>query len=107
MRAARLILAATFAAIAAQPLYAQEPSDRQKGRLLAREVCAECHAVGRQSQRSPNPRSPSFAAVAATPGMTEAALNFILHTSHRDMPNIILNAQQTSEITAYILSLKR
>jgi mono/diheme cytochrome c family protein len=107
MRTARLILAAVVAAIATQPLRAQEPSDRQKGRLLVRQICAECHAVGRQSMRSPNLRSPSFAAVAATPGMTEAALNAILHTSHRDMPNIILNAQQTTEITAYILSLKR
>jgi mono/diheme cytochrome c family protein len=90
-----------------QAVHAQDVIDRQKGRLLAREVCAECHAVGRQNLHSPNSRSPSFIAIAATPGMTEAALNFVLHTSHRSMPNIILSDQQSAEIIAYILSLKR
>jgi mono/diheme cytochrome c family protein len=107
MYLARLIPLLAAAAVASQPVAAQNSSDAQKGRVLAREVCAECHAVGRQTLRSPNARSPSFVAIAATPGMTEAALNFILHTPHRNMPNIVLNAQQTAEISAYILSLKK
>jgi mono/diheme cytochrome c family protein len=107
MYLARLIPLLAAAAIASQPVVAQDSGDVKKGRAVAREVCAECHAVGRQTLRSPNARSPSFVAVAATPGMTEAALNFILHTSHRNMPNIVLNAEQTAEITAYILSLKK
>jgi mono/diheme cytochrome c family protein len=107
MHPIRLILALAVMALATQPAQAQEAGSVQKGRLLAREVCAECHAVGRQRLRSPNSRSPSFAAIAATPGMTGTALNVVLHTSHRSMPNLILDAQQTADITAYILSLKR
>jgi mono/diheme cytochrome c family protein len=107
MHLARLSLAALVVAIAAQTVVAQELSDRQRGRALARQVCAECHAVGRRDLRSPNSRSPSFVAVASTPGMTAMALNVILHTSHRSMPNIILNEEQTNGIIAYILSLKR
>jgi cytochrome c len=51
--------------------------------------------------------APSFAAVAATPGMTAMALNVFFQTSHRNMPNLILTADQTREIIAYITSLKR
>ncbi len=107
MYASRSFLALVAMAIAATAAQAQPAGDIQKGRQLARGVCAECHAVGRQNLRSRNPRSPTFAAVAATPGMSEAALNVILHTSHRSMPNIILDAEQTADITAYILSLKK
>lgn len=107
MYLARLSFAVIALAIAAQNVQAQELSDRQKGRLLARQVCAECHAVGTRGARSPNSYAPSFVAIASTPGMTEAALNFILHNPHRRMPNFIFNAEQTDAITAYILSLKR
>jgi mono/diheme cytochrome c family protein len=111
MHLARLCLAAIAVAIAAavttQLVQAQSLTDRQKGRVMAREVCAECHAVGRRSTRSPNPRSPSFFVIASTPGMTEIALNVILHTSHRYMPNIVLNDEQSAAIIAYILSLRK
>jgi mono/diheme cytochrome c family protein len=100
-----LVLAAmAIATVAAQ---GQQAGDVQKGSLLAREVCAECHAVERQDRPSPNPSSPTFATVAGTPGMSEAALNAILHTSHRSMPNIVLDPAQTADVTAYILSLKK
>ena len=39
--------------------------------------------------------------------MTGVALNAFLHTSHRTMPNLILTADQTNGIIAYILSLKK
>lgn len=87
--------------------HGQQLTDRQKGRALAQQVCAECHEVGRRNVRSPNSEAPSFAAIASTPGMTATALNVFLHTSHRSMPNLILTADQTNGIIAYILSRKR
>ena len=81
--------------------------DVQQGRALANQVCSECHAVGPADSRSPNVLAPRFEAVAATPGMTAMALNAFLHTSHRAMPNLLLTADQTSGIIAYILSLKK
>jgi mono/diheme cytochrome c family protein len=107
MRFAQLSLATIAMAIAITQVYGQQLSDRQKGRVLARQVCAECHAVGRQSSRSPNSEAPSFAAVASTPGMTAMALNVFFQTSHRNMPNLILTVDQRKEIIAYITSLKR
>ena len=103
----RLILGLAVAALAGQAVQAQEIGDRQKGRTLAREVCAECHAVGNRTLRSPNPQSPSFTAVAATPGMTATALYVFLRTSHHNMPNLILTNDQTANVIAYILSLKK
>jgi mono/diheme cytochrome c family protein len=102
-----MLAAIAVAAVAVTSLAAaQELTDRQKGRLLARQVCAECHAVDARSPRSPNPRSPKFVDIAATPGMTGIALNAFLHTSHNHMPNLILNDEQTRAIIAYILGLK-
>jgi mono/diheme cytochrome c family protein len=100
-----IIVLAAAAAVSASS--AQTLSDWQKGRLLARQVCAECHAVERYQIRSRNAQAPSFTAVAATPGMTAAALNAFLHTSHRAMPNLVLTQEETRGVTAYILSLKR
>jgi mono/diheme cytochrome c family protein len=95
------------AAVAASQVRAQELGDLQQGRALAQQVCSECHAVGREDARSPNALAPRFEAVAATPGMTATALNVFLHTSHRAMPNLILTADQTNGVIAYILSLKK
>ena len=95
------------AAFAASQVHAQEFGDAQQGSILAHQVCAECHAVEAADARSPNSLAPKFEAVASTPGVTAAALNAFLHTSHRAMPNIILTADQTNGIIAYILSLKK
>ncbi len=84
-----------------------QAQDVQKGRTMAQQVCAECHAVGERDARSPNSQSPTFVEIASTPGMTGAALNAALHTSHTSMPNLILTADQTNDVIAYILSLKK
>ena len=108
MRLACLTFTLLIGAVAAAPqIQAQQLSDWQRGRLLARQVCAECHAVERNQYSSHYSLAPSFTAVARTPGMTAMALNVFLHTSHRYMPNLILTDEQTRGIITYILSLKR
>jgi len=100
-----LMIGAAMAVAQAAP--AQEFGDVAAGRALAAQVCAECHAVGAEDAASPNPRAPRFVAVAATPGMTAAALNVFLHTSHRSMPNLLLGEDQANGVIAYILSLRK
>jgi mono/diheme cytochrome c family protein len=107
MRLAFLSFIVIAAAVAAPQAWAQNLGDVQQGRALANQVCSECHAVGPADSRSPNVLAPRFEAVAATPGMTAMALNAFLHTSHRAMPNLLLTADQTNGIIAYILSLKK
>jgi mono/diheme cytochrome c family protein len=77
------------------------------GLALARRICSECHAVERAQERSPNAAAPRFETIANVPGMTGAALSVALQTPHRTMPNVMLDANELSDIVAYILSLRR
>ena len=86
---------------------AQQNGQPQAGLALAKHVCTECHAVEKGTTISPNAAAPRFEVIANTPGMTAAAISAALLTSHRTMPNLILNGDERGDIIAYILSLKR
>ncbi len=103
--ATRLMLTVSFA-MAAGSAAAQDFGRAKSGQALATQVCAQCHAVESGLLRSPNAEAPRFEAIAKLPGMTSIALNAALQTSHRSMPNVILEADARSDIVAYILSLK-
>jgi len=107
MHFAHLALAAALTIVVSTQVGAQSIGDWRKGRALARQLCAECHALGRRNVHSPNPEAPSFATVASTPGMTASALNVFFQTSHRHMPNLVLATDQRSDIIAYIMMLKK
>jgi mono/diheme cytochrome c family protein len=102
-RTTRTLFLAGLVILAAVPVWAQSP-DVRRGSAVARETCAGCHAV-RKGERSPNPSAPAFEAIAAVPGMTSIALRSVLQTSHREMPNIILSADDRMNVIAYILNL--
>ena len=85
---------------------AQQFGDAEGGRQLARENCAECHAIDSGTGASANPDAPTFKDLANTPGMTSAALTVALQTAHRNMPNFVIKANERQDIIAYILSLK-
>jgi mono/diheme cytochrome c family protein len=85
---------------------AQEVGSVGRGIALAQQVCARCHAVQRQQVQSPSESAPAFQEIASTPGMTAIALSAALSTSHRTMPNIMLEPDERIDIIAYILSLK-
>jgi mono/diheme cytochrome c family protein len=106
-----LFLASSIAVLA--PLLASgqiraQPMDQpRQGLVLARQICAQCHAVEPGSLNSPNPAAPRFDVIANIPGMTATAISATLNTSHRTMPNVILDSDQAGAIIAYLLSLKR
>ena len=102
----RAIWLMTFLAVSVNQVHVEEIGDPQNGLALAREVCSECHAIGRALARSPNSRSPTFSELATTPGMTVAALTVALTTPHAGMPMFMLTAEQRRDIIAYILSLR-
>ena len=94
-----------FAAMIALPLAAgcgeaQEIGQPGRGLALAQRLCSQCHAVRKEQKQSPNENAPRY------PGMTSIALSAALNTSHRTMPNIILQADEQADVIAYILSLK-
>ena len=85
---------------------AQEIGQPGRGLVAAQRLCAQCHAVQKGQTRSPNGNAPRFQTIASVPGMTAIALSAALNTSHRSMPNIMLERDEQADIIAYILSLK-
>ena len=105
MKLAISLICLALLAAASGRLQAQEEGDLQKGRALAREVCAACHAI-EKGQPSPNADAPAFEAIASTRGMSGRALVVALQTAHRTMPNSVLVGDELRGVIAYILSLK-
>jgi mono/diheme cytochrome c family protein len=114
----RIMTAAFLMAILAQPLAAAEtrkPLSPERGTLrfaaadrgqtLARQMCADCHAVERGRTASPNAEATPFQVIANTAGMSPLALRAFLYTPHRRMPNIVLSRDDADDIIDYILSL--
>ena len=65
-----------------------------RGLALAQRLCSQCHAVRKEQAQSPNQNAPRFQVIASVPGMTSIALSAALNTSHRTMPNIMLQADE-------------
>lgn len=104
----RYLIVATI--IAAQlyisPGNAQEDGNSSAGLAYVRANCAECHAVEKDDEFSPNFAAPSFGSVAAAPGVTGFAIAAWLRTPHHKMPNFIISPEDQINIIAYILDLK-
>jgi mono/diheme cytochrome c family protein len=81
--------------------------DAALGRAFAQQTCASCHAINAGDLASPDARARSFDAIANTPGLTRMALNAWLHTSHTNMPNLIVDPDSTDDLHAYLMTLKR
>ena len=86
--------------------HAQEEGNPRAGLAVAREACASCHAVLAGETSSPRQNAPTFERIASVPGMTPLALTVALQTSHRTMPNIMLDPGELRNVIAYITSLK-
>ena len=82
----------------AQPL-AGEPAS---GRKTATALCGTCHQVGGQGRDSPA----SFVDIANMTSTTALSLKVFLHSSHKEMPNMIIDSSDTDDVIAYMLSLK-
>ena len=99
-------LATCVAATAMSAGARADSADVGAGRKLAKAQCVQCHGVD-EGKKSDNPAAPTFENIANVPGMTATALTVALRTSHRSMPNIIIQPGDADNIIAYILSLKR
>ena len=98
-----LALGATLAAL--QPVAAQNlRGSVETGRRLASQWCSGCHSI---EPKTVGIFAADFAEIAKLPSTTALSLKVFLQTSHRDMPNFILQPDEANDIVAYILSLKR
>ena len=97
----RLLIAASLALPAsalAQPL----EGNPLTGRQTAAALCAPCHQVGETRHDGP----PSFVDVANMPSTTALSLRVFLRSNHNKMPNLMISDAETSDLIAYILTLK-
>ena len=85
--AARVVIAAMIC-VAAGNGNAQQIGSVEEGGRLAREVCAECHAIDNADGGSTNPDAPTFKVIANTPGMTSAALTVALDPRTEQCPTL-------------------
>lgn len=98
---AALVSGAHFSALA-QPL----EGNPLRGREIATKLCSSCHHV--LPMTIPDKADPpSFQSIANLPSTTGIALNAFLHSSHKNMPNLILAPADSNDVIAYILSLKQ
>jgi len=108
MAAARFVLSLLLLAGAASaPALAQQVGNVDSGRAIARKWCGSCHLVGNEPQGGATDAAPPFAALAAEPSTTEFRLRAFFMTPHQRMPDIRLSRDETDDIIAYILSLRR
>ena len=96
-------LSALGALLLIAPALAQ---DATSGAQIVQSECAGCHAVGGEA-KSPEAKAPRFADVAGLPSTTELSLKVFLRSSHKNMPNIMLEPDEIDSIAAYILGLKK
>ncbi|MCK6451280.1 MAG: cytochrome c [Alphaproteobacteria bacterium] len=97
---------AALLVLLAPPGRAEEVGDAAAGRELARQWCSDCHLV-ESGARGATDYAPPFAEIAGDAKTTEFRLRAFLRTPHDRMPNYALSRDQTDNIIAYILSLRR
>jgi mono/diheme cytochrome c family protein len=96
---------AALGGLAGPAAAADLPGDPRIGLRLAEDVCSECHAVAADR---PDPGiGPSFVEAVDHPSVTEMSLRAFLQTPHADMPDIRLGREETDDIVAYLLTLRR
>src|SRR5450631_4384554 len=105
------VLLKTFLGLMASALassaMAEEIGNPRNGLAFAQRVCAECHAVRDGERASPNAQAPSFTTVANTSGMNAMALEVWFQTPHPTMPNLMFTNEESDDVIAYILSLRK
>jgi len=96
---------------------AEEPQGQrtvEKGELLARLICSNCHIVAddQHATRLIQP-TPSFREIANRPGTNEKSLRHFLATTHWDaktvpvtMPDLMLTKEQNATVIRYLMSLR-
>jgi len=107
MRCASLFLIALGCG-AAIPAFAQDlVGDPARGRALALKTCAVCHKVNKGEKGEKMSLAPPFQDVANERTVTPMSLRVFLRSPHKNMPNLVLTRDETDDVVAYILSLRR
>lgn len=100
------VIVAAITPVHAQGTNAGDPAAR--GRALAGEFCAACHAVGR-SGASPNASAPPFRVLGDKIELDDFARRLArgLSSTHPDMPTFRFKPEDAQAVGAYLLSIQK
>lgn len=107
-----LVVGATLAALGLAFASQASAGDAlvERGRVIAKENCGRCHAIGRMGA-SPNPKSPPFRRLAKKYPLAdlEEALAEGIVVGHKgsEMPRFELDPPQIEALLAYLASVQR
>ncbi len=87
------------------PAALAQPGDLAAGERLARQWCANCHAVAPGMAPPTGDAAPPFAAIA--PRVTADGLRAFLALPHPDMPDHRLSRAETEAVIAWLLAQRR
>ena len=110
MKRIRLLLAASATALAlalaAPPAQAQDPASR--GRALAQDFCASCHAIGRSGE-SPRAGAPPFRSLGRSYDLDsfDERLERGISSGHPDMPEFKFDRTDALAMQAYLRAIQR
>jgi hypothetical protein len=82
------------------------PDRVESGRHYAMAWCTECQSVQPETDHF-GKFAPDFTAVAQMRSTTARSLYVFLHSTHKIMPDFIFKPDETRDIVAYILSLRK
>lgn len=103
LAAVAIIFAGALSARVAQA----ETGDANRGRALAQEWCARCHAVAPEQERPGETDVPPFTRIAADLRWTREELIHMITVPHLQMPPPVLTRSEAEHVAAYILSLRK
>jgi mono/diheme cytochrome c family protein len=83
-----------------------ESGNAARGRALAEQFCAKCHAIA-PGRTGPEPAVPSFMRMAADPEQTRSSLRQFITLPHYEMEPQTMTSAEIDDVIAYILSLRR
>lgn len=91
----------------ALPAAAQVPvGDAVSGAMIAERWCTGCHAIGPAGARATD-GAPTLQSIADRASTTVLSLQVFLRTPHARMPDLSLTREETDDLIAYILRLRR
>ncbi|NJO32352.1 MAG: cytochrome c [Rhodospirillales bacterium] len=106
MRRAKIASIASLCLVGSAAACGAQTADAKRGHTLAARLCAQCHLVDGGSRDARLADVPSFAAIAARPGISAEQLAGRIIIPHPEMPGVQLTTRELRDIVSYILSLK-
>ena len=102
----RLLIVATGVALSSAAFAQTTTGNVDAGRRFAEIWCSGCHAVELRTTRSGG-IAPDFPSIVSRRSTTARWLRAYLSKPHDKMPNFVLEKEDTDDVVAFLMSLKR